>query len=92
MIFDFKTFFQKLVNSIDPNFNEIDIEESFYRSKPTFGEALVFFRSAEAAFEIEKLFHNLPVREVFPGKFSCIEFALICNIGFSIHKHILGMI
>ena len=74
MIFDFKTFFQKLVNSIDPKFNEIDIEEAFYRSKPTFGDALVFLRSAEAAFEIEKMFHNLPVKDIFPGTFPCIEF------------------
>ena len=82
MVFDFKKFFQKLVKSIDPNFNEIDIEEAFYRSKRTFGEALVFFRTEEAAFEIEKMFHNLPVKDMFPGNFLCIELtSYIYDIG-----------
>ena len=91
MVFDFKTFFQKLVNSIDPSFNEIDIEKAYYRSKRTFGEALIFFRSTEAAFEIEKMFHNLPVKDIFPGTFPCIKFALICNINLS-YSRIMGPI
>ena len=71
MVFDFKNFLQKFVNSIDPSFNESDIEEAYYKSKPTLGEAIVLFRSTEAAFEIEKMFHNLPVKDMFPGNLPC---------------------
>ena len=71
MVFDFKNFFQKFVNSIDSSFNENDIEEAYYRSNSTVGDAIVLFRSREAAFEIEKMFHNLPAKDMFPGNFSC---------------------
>ena len=73
MVFDFKKFLQTFVNSIDPSFNKIDIEEACYRSLPTFGEAIVLCRSTEAAFEIEKMFHNVPVKDMFPGNYSCVS-------------------
>ena len=73
MVFDFKKFLQTFVNSIDPSFNKIDIEEACYRSMPTFGEAIVLCRSTEAAFEIEKMFHNVPVKDMFPGNYSCVS-------------------
>ena len=88
MVFDFKKYLQKFVNSRDPNFNETDIEQAYYRSKPTFGEAIVLFRSTEAAFEIEKMFHYIPVKDMFPGNFNdisrsykhkhCIQYVTYC--------------
>ena len=60
---------------MDPNFKETDIEQAYYRSKSTFGEAIVLFRSTEAAYEIEKMFHYLPVKDMFPGIFIDISFS-----------------
>ena len=76
MVFDFKKFLLKFVNSLHPSFDETDIEKAYYKSKPTVGNAIVLFRSTEAAFKIEKMFHNLPVKDMFPGNFSCMYFCI----------------
>ena len=76
MVFDFKKFLLKFVNSLDPNFDETDIEKAYFKSKPTVGNAIVLLRSTDAAFKIENMFHNLPVKDMFPGNFPCVKFRI----------------
>ena len=69
VVFDFKNFLQKFLLSIDPNFDKTVIDAAYYRSKQANGEALVYFKSTEAAVEIQTKLNNVEVRDMFPGNF-----------------------
>ena len=64
IVFKCKTFFVRLIQSIDPNFNENEIEEALYAN---FSKGLIFAKTSEAAFNIENLLHNREVADFFPG-------------------------
>ena len=70
MVFDFKKFIQKFVQSMDPEFNTNDIEEAYYRTNEYFGEAFIFLKSPEAALQIQIKIHKLKVSDIFPGNSS----------------------
>ena len=72
IVFKFKTFFVRLIQSIDPNFNENEIEEALYVTcddgDNNYGNiGLIFVKTSQAAFNIENLLHNREVADFFPG-------------------------
>ena len=75
IVFKFKTFFVRLIQSIDPNFNENEIKEALYvtcdghddNGPVNYSIGLIFAKTSEAAFNIENLLHNREVADFFPG-------------------------
>ena len=76
IVFKCKTFFVRLIQSIDPNFNENDIEDALYvtcddhddNGPATYSIGLIFAKTSEAAFNIEALLHKRNVGDFFPGQ------------------------
>ena len=75
IVFKCKTFFVRLIQSIDPNFNENEIEDALYvtcddhddNGPTTYSIGLIFAKTSEAAFNIENMLHNREVADFFPG-------------------------
>ena len=73
IVFKFKTFFVRLIQSIDPNFNENEIKEALYvtcdghddNGPVNYSIGLIFAKTSEAAFNIENLLHNREVADFF---------------------------
>ena len=77
IVFNFKTFFVSLIQSIDPSFNETEIKEALYvtcddhddNGHANFSNGLIFAKTSEAAFNIEALLHKRIVGDFFPGQY-----------------------
>ena len=75
IVYKFKTFFVRSIQSVDPNFNENDIDQALYvagddpnnNENVNFSNGLIFAKTPEAAFNIESLLHKRNVADFFPG-------------------------
>ena len=75
LIFSFKNYLTNYIQSIDPNFDEDDIEQARYitadvdeRYAESAG-ASILTKSAKASSELQKILHDRSTSDMFPGKF-----------------------
>ena len=74
LIFLFKNYLVKYIQSIDPNFNKNDIEEASYITADVDGRyaesvgASILTKSPKVASELQKILHDRNVSDMFPGK------------------------
>ena len=90
MIFSFKNYLTNYIQSIDPNFDEDDIEQARYitadvdeRYAESAG-ASILTKSAKASSELQKILHNRSTSDMFPGKFMirCQYFTMNLRVEF----------
>ena len=74
--FDFKNYLVNYIQSIDPNFDENDIEIARYVKAyvdDTYADsagASILTKTAKASSEIQKILHDRSVSDMFPGEFT----------------------
>ena len=74
LIFEFKNYLEKYIQSIDPQYQVNDIRKALYcttdiddRHAECIG-AMIFTKTAEASSKIQRILDDRPVSDIFPGK------------------------